>query len=92
MYFLYTYFNRSYFKKQHKLVKCEFLPLVSYEVCAYANCIHVHVLEDECSSPGFIRGLAGESLSWDKDAPILGNMVLMFISYFVQQWYRPCQP
>lgn len=51
-------------------------------MCAYTNCTRLHVLEDECSSLGFIHGLTSESLIWDRDVPILGNTVLKFISFF----------
>lgn len=65
---------------------------MSCQMCAYANCTCLHVLEDEHSSLGFIRGLTSESLRWDRDAGILGNTVLTFISFFVQHWYRTCLP
>lgn len=62
---------------------------ISYQMCACASSAYLHMLEDQNSSLSFIPRLTSESLSWDRDASILGNTVFTFISFFVQHWHRP---
>lgn len=88
--FLVSHFNRSFFKKPQKVIKCECL--LYHTKCMPVQALHISLVIRWNSSLSFIPRLTSESLSWDRDAPILGNTVFTFISFFVQHWYRPHLP